>query len=71
MEWKFPAKAAAQLQQQVQGTVVVSADAAYHSARQAFVHIGAHLAAAPGEPNPKSAQAAVVPIRLANWKNLT
>lgn len=37
MEWKFPAKAAAQLQQQVQGTVVVSADAAYHSARQAFV----------------------------------
>jgi len=36
--------------------------------RRASDHIGAHLAAAPGEPNPKSAQAAVVPIRLANWK---
>jgi integrase len=33
--------------------------------RRASDHIGARLAAALGEPNPKSAQAAVVPIRAA------
>jgi FAD/FMN-containing dehydrogenase len=37
MEWKFPAKAAAELQQKVQGSVVVGSDTNYHAARQAFV----------------------------------